>query len=429
MKKIYRIFISSCKRLLEKERQILSDVILMKEHLPVQMEYNFLGSNTATSIEIDMEKLREADGVIFIFNYLYGEVIGKKFENPNICPLKERKIKYCNSCSDLDGCVLSFTHFEYEYAKLLDKPIVVIYNPNYNDEETFLQANTEYKEIHNGKDCQRAFYEHESKYTSFLTTVMQKHAFPYNNHDEFVKVSISAVGSIEDLLKRRETNGVVDQGLISYAYFSESEKQNMKITTILNQIKESGIEASFDCQASALKALEQEKDIYLGNDGKVQDIRILAIRGSSFTGGMGHEWRRFILDEEFKKDEVINVEFVLSNYRNETLIKERYTAFLPQQTNEKTLEAYKREYINDMKKVQQEITKYHESHPCKLFLHNEAKLPFRMIFIGKYLYLSTFLRLKKAVETPVMKIPYTSTLYKVCEEYYEWVKYNAEERL
>lgn len=49
-----------------------------------------------------------------------------------------------------------------------------------------------------------------------------------------------------------------------------------------------------------------------------------------------------------------------------------------------------------------------------------------MVFIGKYLYLSTFLNNVKAADAPVMKILATSTLYKVCEEYYEWIKDNAE---
>ena len=93
MEKTYKIFISSCKRLLEKERQILSEVILMNNHIPVQMEYNFRGENKEYSIEIDMEKIRESDCIIFILSYLYGEIIGKKIGDKRECPLKERMHK------------------------------------------------------------------------------------------------------------------------------------------------------------------------------------------------------------------------------------------------------------------------------------------------------------------------------------------------
>ena len=214
-----------------------------------------------------------------------------------------------------------------------------------------------------------------------------------------------------------------------FTYLFESEERVNKIEILLKQIQESGIENIYDSQSAALEALALESDIYLGVDGKLQDIRILAIRGASFTGGMGHEWTRFVLDEEFKEGEVINVEFVLSNYKNDTLIEERYTAFPPKNASIQTLKAYKAGYIKDMERAQVKINEYRKKHPCKLFLHNESKLPFRMVFIGKYLYLSSFLNSVKAVESPVMKIPSTSTLYKVCEEYYKWVRDNAEEQI
>ena len=107
------------------------------------------------------------------------------------------------------------------------------------------------------------------------------------------------------------------------------------IVETLTQIQRNGIEKVYQSQALALEDLAQEHDIYLGMNGEKQDIRILAIRGASFTGGMGHEWTRFVLDEEFKEGMEINVEFVLSDYRNEKLIEERYTAFPPPNASEK----------------------------------------------------------------------------------------------
>lgn len=426
MEKTYKIFISSCKRLLEKERQILSEVILMNNHLPVQMEYNFQGVNREYSIEVDKRKIRESDCIIFILSYLYGEIIGEKIGDKNGCPLKEKKHKNCDSCFDPKECKLSFTQFEYEYAKLLGKPIVVIYNRNYDSDKAFSDANEVYVNQYKGVDCQSTYYESKKKNILFVLDVIKKHAFPYNNHEDFVFACASAVKSVEDLLKMRENNGNNTQGLISYTYYFELQKELSKIAVSLEEIQRNGIEKIYQSQTLALEELAQEKDIYLGVDGTPQDIMILAIRGASFTGGMGHEWTRFVLDEEFKEGQKINVEFVLSDYRNEKLIEERYIAFPPTNASEKTLELYKEEYLQDMKRAQEKINQYRKRHLCKLYLHNEARLPFRMVFIGKYLYLSTFLRHVKATDAPVIKIPSTSTLYKVCREYYEGIRDNAD---
>ena len=423
MEKTYKIFISSCKRLLEKERQILSEVILMNNHLPVQMEYNFQGENKEYSVEIDMRKIKESDCIIFILSYLYGEIIGGKIGDKSECPLKETMHKNCDSCFEPMECKLSFTQFEYEYAKLLDKPIVVIYNKNYSSDDAFSNANKKYQKEYEGENCQSAYFESKRKNKLFVLDVIKKHAIPYNDHEDFVFACSSAVKSVEDLLKVRENN---NQGLISYTHYFELKKEMKNIIDTLTQIQSNGIEKVYQSQALALQELAQENDIYIGMNGEKQDIRILAIRGVSFTGGMGHEWTRFVLDEEFKEGMEINVEFVLSDYRNEKLIEERYTAFLPSNASEKTLEVYKEEYIQDMKRAQEKIEQYHKKHPCKLYLHNESRLPFRMVFMGKYLYLSTFLNHVKATDAPVIKIPSTSTLYKACEEYYEWIRDNAE---
>ncbi len=429
MEKIYRIFISSCKRLLERERQILSEVILMSNHLPVQMEYSFQGVNKEYSIEIDKRKLQEADCVIFILSYLYGEIIGEKIGNKDECPLRENPCKNCDSCFDPKECMLSFTQFEYEYAKLLNKPIFVIYNKNYNCDKEFSEANRKYQEKYSENDCQSAYYESKRKNNFFVSNVIGKHAYPYINKEDFYTSCFSAVKSAEDILSKLEDDGNGNQGLIPYTNYCEIKKKYKKMEQILSELQKDGIEKIYQTQSIALEELAQEKDIYLGLNGEIQDICILAIRGSSFTGGMGHEWTRFVLDEEFKLGMTINIEFVLADYRNEKLIEERYTAFQSSRPSKKELEKYKKEYTQDMKRAQAKINQYRKDNPCILYLHNEAKLPFRMVFIGKYLYLSTFLNYVKAANAPVMKIPATSTLYKVCKEYYEWIRDNAERQV
>ena len=431
--KIYRIFVSSCIRLLEEERRILSDAILKNMHLPIQMEFQFSGTNSEYSIEIDAEKIQDADCVIFILSYLYGELIGEKISDRALCPLKDEQLENCEACHSKKGCRLSFTQFEYEYAKVLKKPIVVIFNKYYNDDERFLGENDKYRNLHNGDNCLSAYFAFKEKNGSFIADVVKKHAIPYVDRNSFQDACMRAVDSAIDAIREHENLGISKPGLVPYTVLSESEEKVKAIEEYLEQMKAKGIEAAYDSQSSALLALEEQaqrdhRSIYLGPQNEVADIRILAIRGASFAGVMGHEWTRFILDEEFKGDLPLKIEFVLSDPANETLIKERYDAFHVKSAfnNEQSYEAYKAGYKRDMEMVQSNIMNYKKVHPeCALYLHNEPRLPFRMVFMGKYLYLSTFLDSVKAVNSSVVKIPYTSVLYRVCDEYYCWVRQNS----
>lgn len=401
----------------------------MNNYLPVQMEYSFQSDNGDYSIEVDKKKLEEADCVIFILSYLYGEIIGEKIGNKEKCPLRKKQHKNCDSCFNPRGCTLSFTQFEYEYAKLLNKPIIVIYNKNYKSDEEFSKANAIYKEQYKENDCKKAYYGLQEKNDIFISDVILKHSFPYNNHEDFIYACNLAIESAKKMLIEQENSENNYQGLIPYAYFIKLEKKAEIIEKLLQELKGKGVEKIYSSQSDALKELAEEKDIYLGLDGKIQPIKILAIRGYSFTGAMGHDWTRFVLDEEFKLGMEIEIEFVLSSDKNEKLIEERYTAFFsPSKVHKETLEIYKMRYIQDMQRTHMKINEYRKNHKCQLFLHNEARLPFRMVFIGKYLYLSTFLNNVKATDAPVMKIPVTSSLYKVCAEYYEWIRNSAKEQ-
>ena len=429
MDKVYKIFISSCKRMLEKERQIISETILINNHIPVQMEYHFLGSNSEYSIEIDKRKIQESDCVIFILSYLYGELIGGKFDNRNECPIKDNQHENCESCKSRTGCRLSFTHFEYEYAKKLNKPIIVLVQEKYNDDNAFYVDNEKYIK-NDGKDCKSIYFSGKEKNENFIADVLNHHSLIFKDIDSFITSSTRAVQNAIALIKEEENKGFA-LGLVPHSHYSELESRFSEIETAFNHIRTKGIEYVYDSQTTVLKALAEDtiENVYYGKDGKAKDIKVLAIRGASFAGVMGHDWTRFILDNEFKPEENINVEFILSNYKNEELIEERYTAFTKEKnSNQEALEKYKKEYMDEMKTVQQRIFEYQKTHPCRLFLHNESKLLFRMVFMGDYLYLSSFLKYKKAAESPVMKIASSSSLYELCKEYYEWVKKGSIEK-
>ena len=423
MNRIYRIFISSCKRLLEKERRILSDCILDAGHLPVQMESNFFGSNMTYSIDIDKKKIEDSDCVIFILSYLYGEQIGMKINNCTKCPFYSNRanISNCSNChrSGDNECQLSFTQFEYEYAKHKNKPIIVIHNTRYNDDTAFDADNKKYI-ADNNDNCSSAYFRFQIENKQFVGAAIIKHSFPYTTESEFINKCSSALSLAKDLISTQEHDGVTDSGLIPYSFFHEAESTAKDLESKLQDLQKNSVEKIFKDQNATISAIESDhQGLYVGENGETTLIKVLATRGDSFVR-MGHDWCRFILDNELNYDEDIPVEFILGNDQNDNLIRSRYQAFYK---NDKSVNngynKFKERYQDGMKKVHSAIL---SNEHCVLYLHDQERLPFRMIFIGKYLYLSSFLNEKKAAETPVMRIRAGSSLYQVCEEYYEWIK-------
>ena len=192
-----------------------------------------------------------------------------------------------------------------------------------------------------------------------------------------------------------EKHGSSELGLVPFSCLFEANKNVQRLQSELDRLITNGIEAVYDTQSSAIIALEDEArkgtNIYLDQSGKVSEIKILAIRGISFTQkGMGHEeWSKFIMNDTYKRKQEVPVEFLLADCSNEKLIEDRYSAF---RKEAETLADFKTSYQEEMEIVQTRIKQYKGKHPCTLYLHHESKLPFRMIFIGKYLFLSTFIR-------------------------------------
>ena len=185
--KIYRIFVSSCIRLLEEERQILSRTILQHGHHPFQMEFNFDGSTLERSLSVDMEKIQQADSVICILNYLYGEVIGEKRGDIHSCPLFQGDCKSVNcACRSepYSACSLSFTEFEYEYSKLLGKKVFVIFNRQYKDLVAFKRAISSL-DPQTANDYERAFMLFQRDNNRFVGQAIRYHAYPYSSIEEF----------------------------------------------------------------------------------------------------------------------------------------------------------------------------------------------------------------------------------------------------
>lgn len=207
VKKVYRIFISSCTKLLTEERKILTNVILKKGHLPMGMEFDFGGANTIPSLCIDKEKIQNADCVIFILSHLYGEIIDKKIggKKNKECPFSlnatdEYPHENCNSCYS-NSCHISFTHFEYLFAVCIGKPVYVIINENYNEQKAFEEAHIAWKGL-GGSDCLELWGQGRKKNEAFIKSVEIRHRFSYKTKNDFEKACNDVLDTaINDLQK------------------------------------------------------------------------------------------------------------------------------------------------------------------------------------------------------------------------------------
>ena len=434
--KTYRVFISSTARLLQEEREYVSREILKNGMFPIQMEYSFTGTNTERSIEIDKKKIEEADAVVFILSFLYGEVIGAKIGEVANCPMNDPAAHICtgkNGRCKANDCSLSFTEFEYEYASKLEKPIFILWNKEYNNDSALeaLAARL------NDGSLRPDYYSGKTQNFKFVEPIRKNHCYPYKDsdpadlEDSFKSKAREIAIDIKARLIELDDDKTGAFGLVSYKLLQEAIQECEELKCRLSQ----SVEKVYKSQAEAISDLAEEsknKDIFLDEDNQVAPVKVLAIRGLSFTGnGMGHdEWSQFTLPDNFYGqfgNRNIETEFILADSNNEELIKYRYSAF---SNNAPSPDVYMERYKRDMESVHERIRAVQQRGKiCKLYYHNEKRLPFRLIFIGRYVFLSTFSKEYKATEAPVLRIPCTSSLYTVCKEYYNWIKQEAREAI
>ena len=112
-KRVLRFFVSSVGKFMNVERDTLRDIIWKRGHLPIAME-GFWGNHSQTSLDVVIGNLKNADVVVIVLGFTYGAVIGKNMKCSK-CPIFET----CNGkkSSRQKECTISYTHFEYLYAK------------------------------------------------------------------------------------------------------------------------------------------------------------------------------------------------------------------------------------------------------------------------------------------------------------------------
>ena len=222
-----KIFISSCKSMLTKERKNLRSILYQNEHLlPICMEKDFLSDNSTSPLDVDKQYIEDSDAVICILSFLYGELIGKKIENIELCPLKEFKCKNCCCSGKNPICTISFTEFEYHYAKKLGKLVYVIYNEELDNNNAFEDHIKRYKEK---EDYLRNMYNnHKEKNMVFLNTAKQNFCYHYESKKSFRENCYRVVSLLIDRFGIEKKNHAIEKRQISKHLSGHLNKQNFK---------------------------------------------------------------------------------------------------------------------------------------------------------------------------------------------------------
>ena len=188
----------------------------------------------------------------------------------------------------------------------------------------------------------------------------------------------------------------------------ELECGRLKIEKELENIKKSsGLIEVFENQSCAVKDYIKNQ-----NNSEIKTTRILCIRGDNFVQEGDDNWSRVIPRNSYDVT-------ILGNPDDEKMIMNRYVA--QKLRDDETQEMFKQRYKSAMLHAQNLLKNYKNN---KVYLHNESDLPFRMIFIDDFLFLSTYHKNIIASESGVIKIYRNSTLYSVCEEYFSKIKSN-----
>ena len=371
MNKIYRIFISSVKELLVKERETLSKIILSNGHLPVQMEYNFEGTSAQYSNDIDKEKIENSDCIILILSKSYGEIIKDKIGDKTKCPLtssrfkkllkrlKIDEVKNCVPCAE-NGCNLSFTEFEYYYALLCNKPVFALVDNNY------LQGI--------GESTEKVDY-----LQNFINSVNKRHKYPYNSTDDFKNQC--------------------------YDICKEVHKKITHPFSGLTPCIPLGIAKVYNNQKDLIQKVNKRWTNLISSDNiDTPVIRVLALRGNSFLPKQNAIWFPYIYGMKAPK-KMIEITVGIIDHQTE---QNRKKAFRKSDSG----------YYDE--RMESNITIKRDN--VYRFEHKMSNIPFRMIFIGNFLFLSIYLEETEVADSPVLEVHKDSPLFKTCEAYYNSVE-------
>jgi len=120
----YKGFLSSVGECLTNERVIVREYLWKHSFIPIAME-GFVASNNTKSIDTIKKNLDNSDVLILLVGPLYGSLVNNM--NKTNCGLNK-----CSLCNG-EKCVISYTQFEYMYAKENKKLIYCLLHDKYDD--------------------------------------------------------------------------------------------------------------------------------------------------------------------------------------------------------------------------------------------------------------------------------------------------------
>ena len=199
MDRVFRVFISSVGTMLKEERQEIIDEVLHSNNLPIHMA-RFVGPNK-DSIQVVKKYLDMCDVVVFVIGHLYGKIVKLK---KNDCPIKD----FCNKCTG--DCIISYTHFEYLYAKHHNKVCYCFVLDKYADKEVFEKnLKKKVKKVHEKESITKDFSDYVSNNEDLVKHgIGEGYYHPYTT----VKDIVTTVSTIMQELK--ENDDLADSGLI-----------------------------------------------------------------------------------------------------------------------------------------------------------------------------------------------------------------------
>lgn len=213
--KTLRIFVSSVGKMMDEERRTLRELIWKSGHIPIAME-GFSGNHDQTSIDIVKDNLDHADVVIFVLGFTYGSIIGESLLCKD-CPVKGS----CNAKRRSGNCTISYTNFEYLYAKQKKVLPYCIIQKNIRDVtafrkrlDAFIQKNIEDHDAENVSNALLSeYFSEKDMYEKLLSKAMKNWVFSYDAND-LANISNSITNAFSAIQKQLVKDGENLSGLI-----------------------------------------------------------------------------------------------------------------------------------------------------------------------------------------------------------------------
>lgn len=240
-KKRLRIFVSSVGAMMDEERTILRELIWRNGHIPVAME-GFSGNHGQTSIDVMKDNLDHADVVIFVLGFTYGSIIGEGLGCVE-CPVQS----CCDAKRNKTGnCSISYTHFEYLYAKHKNILSYCIVQENIENEkgfhkrlDVFISSKPDEEDINmqKRKKLLNDYEKGQKKYNKLISQVERQWFATYDaNHSSGISSSIIQIFShIQNrlIIDAADIDGLIDGDEVK----KELREKNAQIERLNKEIK------------------------------------------------------------------------------------------------------------------------------------------------------------------------------------------------